>query len=98
MDCIVSVGVCAAMKPYYNTHTIWLAMIALTIWVYLMGESGSSGLWLVLFLFVTTMTKGSLIIREFMALKGVSLLWRVIMYGWLWGVGLAIVLIYSIGI
>jgi hypothetical protein len=73
-------------------------MMSLTIWVYVMGESGFSGFWLVLFLLLTTVIKGSLIIREFMALKGVSLLWRVIMYGWLWVVCLTVAAIYSYAI
>ncbi len=69
----------------------------LTTWIYFAGESGMGSLSLMLFLFVTTMIKGSLIIREFMALKGVSLLWRVIMYGWLWTVCLLIAVIYGVG-
>ncbi len=84
------------MRRYYNSHTIWLAMMLLTIWVYVVGESGFSGFWLVLFLLLTTIIKGALIIREFMALKGVSLLWRVIMYGWLWVVCLTVAVIYSV--
>ncbi|MFW5426723.1 MAG: cytochrome C oxidase subunit IV family protein [Methylophagaceae bacterium] len=85
------------MRRYYNSHTIWLAMMLLTVWVYVMAESGSSGFWLVQFIFLITIIKGSLIIREFMSLKGVSLLWRVIMYGWLWVVCLTISVIYLVG-
>jgi len=86
------------MRHYYTVHTVWLAIMGLTIWIYLAGESGVSGVPLMLFLFVTTMIKGSLIIREFMGLKGVSLLWRVIMYGWLWTVCFAISAVYVISL
>lgn len=86
------------MRHYYTVHTVWLAITGLTIWIYLAGESGVSGVPLMLFLFVTTMIKGSLIIREFMGLKGVSLLWRVIMYGWLWTVCFAIAVVYVISL
>jgi cytochrome c oxidase subunit IV len=77
-----------------NIHTIWLLMIALTILSYAMGKFGFSGIFSVLILLTTAVIKGTLIIRDFMELRGVSLLWRVMMYGWLWGVTLAITIIY----
>jgi cytochrome c oxidase subunit IV len=77
-----------------NIHTLWLLMVTLTILSYAMGKFGFSGLISVLILLLTAVIKGTLIIRDFMELRGVSLLWQVIMYGWLWGVTLALILIY----
>ncbi|NOQ94655.1 MAG: hypothetical protein GQ547_08500 [Methylophaga sp.] len=86
------------MKRIYNIHTIWLLMVVLTLTTYAMGQMGYSGVIVVLFLLFTAAIKGGLIIREFMALRGVSLLWRVIMYGWLWSICLAIAVAYIISI
>jgi len=86
------------MKSFYNVHSIWLLMIVLTLSTYVMGKMGFEGIIVVLFLLLTAMIKGSLIIRDFMELKGVSLLWRVIMYGWLWTVCIAIAMTYIISI
>ncbi len=86
------------MKSFYNVHTIWLLMIVLTLSTYAMGLLEFEGIIIVLFLLLTAMIKGSLIIRDFMELQGVSLLWRVIMYGWLWTVCSAIAIAYMISI
>jgi len=77
-----------------NIHTIWLLMVSLTIFSYAMGKLGFSGSASVLILLLTAVIKGTLIIRDFMELRGVSLLWRVIMYGWLWSISLSIFIIY----
>ena len=69
-------------------------MIVLTISTYAMGKFGYSGLGIVLFLLLTAVIKGTVIIRDFMELKGVSFLWRAIMYGWLWIVTIAIAITY----
>jgi len=86
------------MKKVYNIHTIWLLMIVLTLSTYALGKLGYSGVIPVLFLLLTALVKGGLIIRDFMELKDVSLLWRVIMYGWLWAVCIAIAVTYIISI
>ena len=86
------------MKNIYNVHTIWLLMIALTLTTYAMGKLGATGVIAILFLLLTAVIKGGLIIRDFMELQGVSLLWRVIMYGWLWTVSSAIAVAYMISI
>ncbi len=77
-----------------NIHTIWLLMVTLTILSYTLGKFGFSGPISVLILLLTAVIKGTLIIRNFMELRGVSLIWRVIMYGWLWGITLSIFIIY----
>ncbi len=82
------------MSKYYNIHTIWLAMVLLTVSSYSVGKLGFSGTIAVLLLLLTALIKGTFIIRDFMELRGVSLLWRVIMYGWLWVVCIAIAISY----
>jgi len=77
-----------------NIHVIWLLMVALTILSYGMGKFGFSGVASVLVLLLTAVIKGTLIIRDFMELRGVSLIWRVMMYGWLWSITLTIFIIY----
>jgi len=86
------------LKKYYNIHTIWLTMVALTLFTYSIGKLGFSGVFAVLILLLTAVIKGTLIIRDYMELRGVSLLWRVIMYGWLWGVTSAIAIVYLISL
>ncbi len=86
------------MKSYYNVHTIWLAMLVLTLSTYAMGKMGFSGLGVVLILLATAVIKGFFIIHDFMELKGVSLLWRVIMYGWLWVTTIAIAITYLVSL
>ncbi len=77
-----------------NIHTLWLLMVILTVSSYVLGKLGFSGQLSVFILLLTAVIKGSLIIRDFMELRGVSLLWRIIMYGWLWGVTSSIAIIY----
>ena len=84
------------IKKYTNIHSVWLVMILLTILSYGFGKLGFSGIGTVLILLLTAVVKGTLIIRDFMELRDVSLMWRVIMYGWLWGITLAIAIIYLI--
>jgi len=86
------------MKIPYNIHTIWLLMVVLTLSTYALGKLGYGGIVVVFFLLLTAVLKGGLIIRDFMELKEVSLLWRVIMYGWLWTVCIAIAITYMISI
>ncbi len=68
------------MKKYYNVHTIWLFLIVLTINTYLFGHFQSSGIQVVLFIVLIAIIKATLIMREFMELRGVSLMWRIVMY------------------
>ncbi len=69
-------------------------MITLTLSTYALGKLGFSGITVVFILLLTVIIKGTLIIRDYMELRDVSLIWRVIMYGWLWSITLAIALIY----
>jgi len=58
-------------------------MMVLTISTYSIGKLGYGGAIAMLLLLLTAVIKSVFIIRDFMELRGVSLLWRVIMYGWL---------------
>ena len=73
-------------------------MMFLTLTTYAMGKFGFGGLPVVLFLLTTATVKAILIIRYYMDLRGVSLLWRVIMYGWLSVVSSSIVITYIISL
>ena len=83
---------------YYNVHSLWLAMMLLTLTTYAMGKLEYSGVMAMLFLLLTAATKATFIIRDFMGLRGVSLLWRIIMYGWLLVVSTAIAITYIISL
>ena len=86
------------MNKLYNVHNIWLLMMLLTLTTYAIGKLGYSGAAVMLFLLLTAAAKAGFIIRDFMELRGVSLLWRVIMYGWLLSVCLAIAIAYIISL
>jgi len=86
------------MKSTINIHLIWTLMMLLTLGSYFIGESGSGGVVAMLFLLSAAVVKSVLIIRDFMELRGVSFLWRAIMYGWLIIVSLSIAIIYIISI
>lgn len=85
------------ISRFYDIHALWLVMLLLTLTTYAMGELGYSGVTVMLFLLATAATKATFIIRDFMGLRGVSLLWRIIMYGWLLVVCVAIAIAYLIG-
>lgn len=84
------------MRITYNIHTIWIILILLTLMTYSLSFIEVSGATVMMVLMTAAFTKGVLIIREFMELKGVSLLWKLIMYGWLTIVCLVIVMAYLI--
>ena len=86
------------MKQSYNVHTVWLLMVILTLSTYVVGESGQEGIYIVTFLLLTAMVKGGLIIRDFMELKDVSTIWKIIMYGWLSIVCIVIAVTYIVSI
>lgn len=73
-------------------------MLVLTMMTYAIGKLGYSGLNMIFLLLVTVIIKGVIIIREYMELRGVSFLWRAIMYGWLWVVTIAIAIAYMLSL
>jgi len=88
----------AILNKHYNVHTLWLTMLLLTMTTYAMGKLNFSGVAVMSFLILTTAVKATFIIRDFMELRGVSLLWRVIMYGWLITVCASIAITYFISL
>ena len=73
-------------------------MLLLTLATYALGKLGYNGLTIVFLLLISTVIKATFIIRDFMELRGVSLLWRVIMYGWLLIVCSGIAIAYTISL
>lgn len=86
------------MNKSLNVHVLWLLMLALTVSTWAMGKLGLSGPMVMLFLLLTATVKSIFIIRDFMGLRGVSRLWRVIMFGWLTTVILGIAIAYTIAL
>ena len=86
------------MSRFYNVHTIWIALLLLTLSTYVMGKIEYSSTAMMLIVLSVAAVKAIFIIRDFMELRGVSLLWRVIMYGWLWIVCIAIAISYIISL
>lgn len=77
-------------KNRFNIHLLWLSMILLTFSSYLLGRFVFSGTVIVSVLLLTAFIKGYFIISDSMELREVSLMWRVIIYGWLWVTTLSI--------
>ncbi len=86
------------MNKLDNVHILWMAMLLLTLCTYIMGKLEYSGTAVMLLILLIAGIKAVFIIRNFMELRGVSLLWRVIMYGWLSVVCIAIAITYLISI
>ncbi len=86
------------MSIRYNIHTIWLAMLVLTLSTYIMGKLDFNGIIITFILLLTVITKAYFIINDYMELRGVSLLWRVIMYGWLWVICISIAITYIVSL
>ncbi len=70
----------------------------LTIFAYGMGKFGFSGILAMLLLLLSAFIKSHFIMADFMELRDVSLIWRMIMFGWLWVVcvGIGISFLFSI--
>ena len=71
------------MRWYYNTSLIWAVLVLLTLFSYFIGEVHPGGVIAMLLVLIAAAVKAVLIMRDFMELRGVSFLWRAIMYGWL---------------
>lgn len=79
-----------------NVHQLWLLIMFLTLTTYALGKLGFSGVWVMLILLSTAAIKATIIMRDFMELRGVSKLWQWMMYGWLGFVCLAISISYFV--
>ena len=84
------------MNKFYNIHTIWVILILLTLMTYGLSHINASSTAIMFVLMITAFVKGAMIIRDFMELKDVSLIWKLIMYGWLTIVCLSITTAYII--
>ena len=85
------------MHRIKSVDGLWAIMIILTLTTYAIAKLGFSGTMVMMFLLFTAVVKGTIIIADFMEVRGVSLLWRAIMYGWLWLVCATIAMSYMIG-
>lgn len=62
---------------------VWLVLLAGTLLTWLLGETSTGGSTAVLLMLGIAGIKGGLVIREFMALRGVDLRWQGAVLGWL---------------
>jgi hypothetical protein len=77
---------------------VWVILMAGTAATWWIGESGSAGPSAVLAILAIAVVKGVGIIREFMALRGVKVVWQVAVIGWLLVVLAIIAATYSKGV
>lgn len=73
---------------------VWLVLILATGATWFIGETGSAGPVAVVVILAIALVKGWLVIREFMGLRWVKLLWRIVVVGWLAFILLLIALTY----
>jgi len=62
---------------------VWLLLMAGTAATWWMGESGSAGPAAVLAILGIAAVKGIAIVREFMGLRGIKVVWPAAVIGWL---------------
>lgn len=62
---------------------IFAVLVAGTLVTWWMGETGHAGPAAVLGILAIAAVKGTLIIRDFMALRGVAVFWPIMVIGWL---------------
>lgn len=80
-----------------RVYRVWLLLVILTLLTWWAGKAGFSGEWLVVALLVSIFIKGHFVIADFMGLRGVAPLWRVLVHGWLVMVTGLIFLAYWLG-
>jgi len=73
---------------------VWIILLAATATTWALGERGVSGLGVMATLLALSFIKGRLVVLDFMALRGVRLLWRALLIGWLVLVASLIALAY----
>lgn len=84
-----------------NSHlldVLWVALLVATVLTWLIGKAGYAGPVVVSAILVIAALKGWLIIQDFMALRRVRLLWRVILLGWLLVTLIVILIAYWLGL
>ncbi len=70
-------------SPTSGLDAVWLLLLAGTAYTWWLGDSGHAGTGTVVAILAIAGVKGALVIREFMALCGVKLLWQAAVFGWL---------------
>ncbi|QID19126.1 cytochrome C oxidase subunit IV family protein [Nitrogeniibacter mangrovi] len=73
---------------------VWLFLLAATATTWFIGEEGAAGLGIMATLLVLSFLKGRFVVLDFMGLRGVRLMWRALLIGWLVFVASLIALAY----
>ena len=84
-----------------STHflnVLWVALMVATMLTWFIGRTGHTGTAAVMAILVIAALKGWMIIYDFMALRRVKLLWRMLVLGWLILVLAIILLAYWLGL
>lgn len=84
-----------------STHflnVIWIALLVATVLTWGIGRTGHTGTAAVVAILLIAAVKGWMIIQDFMALRRVTLLWRMLVLGWLILVLAIILLAYWLGL
>lgn len=88
-----------AQHPSDNfTTAVWLALVALTLITFNIGEAGLAGQGIMLALLLIVLLKGQLVAHYFMGLRQAGIWWRALVLGYLLLVGGLIALAYLIAL
>ena len=85
------------MSPHL-LNVVWVVLMAATAVTWFVGELHAAGPKAVALILAIAGVKGWLVIYDFMALRRVKLLWRVVVLGWLLIVLAIIMLAYRMGL
>lgn len=80
------------------TTAVWLALMALTLVTYNIGEAGLTGRGVMLALLLIVLFKGQMVAHYFMGLRQAGIWWRALVFGYLLVVGGLIALAYLAGL
>lgn len=80
------------------TTAIWLALVALTLVTFNIGEAGLAGSGVMLTLLLIALVKGQMVAHYFMGLRQTSIWWRALVFGFFVVVGGLIALAYLLAL
>lgn len=80
------------------TTAVWLALVALTLVTFNIGEAGLAGPGVMLALLLIVLLKGQMVAHYFMGLRQAGIWWRALVFGYLLLVGGLIGLAYLAGL
>lgn len=88
------------MKNTSNAFStiIWVALVALTLTTYRMGEAGLAGKGVMLALLLIAMIKGQMVANYFMGLRHAHIVWRALVFFYFVLVGGLIAVAYLMGV